>query len=627
MKTSSTAGRSIGKPSRFQIAIVATIAVSAVVCVGGNVSLLLLVLLRGPDFLVVALWLISALGWGSAILKLKRLGLEFGRPLYLVTAIAVGLGAESLLTLGLGLAGILSTPIAWVIIIIGILPIWPLGKRLVLKTMQGGLRWLWLFPIAMLTIVSICALLPPGLLWGDEPNGYDVLEYHLQIPREWYQLGRIVPLHHNAFSYFPFNVEMHYLLAMALRHGPWSGMYVAQLMHVVFVGLSVAAVYAIVAERSRMMATLAAIAVALTPWCGLLAPVAYDEGGLLLWGTLAAGLLLRPGDNWRTAALAGAMAGYACGTKWTAMPIILLAAPLAAVCVRAINWKSVVVYWIFGLIVLSPWLIRNKIWVRNPVFPEATAIFGKGDWSDVQVERWQRANHQPRIDQQNLTGRLTALRDQVIDDWRYDYLLLPLAFAATLLTWRDRRTRALAITLLVLAVFWTFFTHLQSRFFILAIPLAGLLIGSMEAKPMRSAIVVLLIALIGFVSVIKKLASMDDRVFQLIGLEDLRGFTPLADQKIPENSSVHLIGDARAFLYSIPIDRLHYRTIFDVNDVNGEPIDLAWNKGWGESDFRVIDPGELERFAKTYWGVPAPTPAVSSLAGPTVVWNHGGDRR
>src|SRR5205809_404472 len=94
---------------------------------------------------------------------------------------------------------------------------------------DGGFCILWL--------ISACAMLPPGLLWGDEPNGYDVLEYHLQVPREWYELGRIVPLQHNVFSFLPFNVEMHYLLAMHLRGGPWAAMYLAQLMHVAFIAI------------------------------------------------------------------------------------------------------------------------------------------------------------------------------------------------------------------------------------------------------------------------------------------------------------------------------------------------------------------------------------------------------
>ena len=46
-----------------------------------------------------------------------------------------------------------------------------------------------------------------------------------------YDAGRIVPLRHNAFSFFPFNVETHYLLAMHLEGGPYEGMYLCQLMH------------------------------------------------------------------------------------------------------------------------------------------------------------------------------------------------------------------------------------------------------------------------------------------------------------------------------------------------------------------------------------------------------------
>ena len=95
----------------------------------------------------------------------------------------------------------------------------------------------------------------PGLLWKPgEPHGYDVVEYHLQAPREWYEAGRIVPLRHNAFSFFPFNVEMHYLLAMHLEGGPYKGMYLCQLMHLAMMVLVVLATWAFarrIAPRPR----------------------------------------------------------------------------------------------------------------------------------------------------------------------------------------------------------------------------------------------------------------------------------------------------------------------------------------------------------------------------------------
>ncbi len=94
----------------------------------------------------------------------------------------------------------------------------------------AGWGFAWIATAAVAGVVMLAAFFPPGVLWGDEPNGYDVVEYHLQVPREWYEAGRIIPLHHNVFSYFPFNVEMQYLLAMDLHGawGPWAGMYLAQ---------------------------------------------------------------------------------------------------------------------------------------------------------------------------------------------------------------------------------------------------------------------------------------------------------------------------------------------------------------------------------------------------------------
>src|SRR5205823_9322486 len=121
-----------------------------------------------------------------------------------------------------------------------------------------GTTWLWLLVVPFFAIAVVGALMPPGVLWKDEPHYYDVIEYHLQVPREWYEAGRIVPLHHNVFSFFPFNVEMHYLLAMHLRGGPWAGMYLAQFMHGAFIFLTVLAVYALARWKAdRWTATLA----------------------------------------------------------------------------------------------------------------------------------------------------------------------------------------------------------------------------------------------------------------------------------------------------------------------------------------------------------------------------------
>src|SRR5688572_9892959 len=227
------------------------------------------------DGVLLVAWLAAAYGIGSLVPLPKSAG-----PMRGVTRIATGLGVMSLATLGLGLGGAMNRVSAVALLVVGIAI--TIGRVLQSRGTASatvrewwhapaGWSWLWLAAMPFLAMAIVAAFVPPGVLWGDEPNGYDVVEYHLQIPREWYEAGRITGLHHNVFSYFPFNVEMQFLMAMHVRGGPWAGMYLAQLMHVGYVALSVAAVYA--AARSiggnTAGATVAGVCAAATPWLAL----------------------------------------------------------------------------------------------------------------------------------------------------------------------------------------------------------------------------------------------------------------------------------------------------------------------------------------------------------------------
>jgi hypothetical protein len=71
--------------------------------------------------------------------------------------------------------------------------------------------------------------------------------------------------------------------------------------------------------------------------------------------------------------------------------------------------------------------------------------------------------------------------------------------------------------------------------------------------------------------------------------------------------NLFLVGDAKAFLYLMPMSRLHYRTVFDV-DVRGRLVEEAWLDGWPRKsgDFIRTDYDELRRFAHSYLGIPEP---------------------
>ena len=225
-----------GRPAvpALPIAFAAVTALVAVIYAGGSWPLLLLGLFT--DGLLAILWLCAMTGVGLFFLRLCRVELPGSPALHRAAAAGVGIGLVSLLVLALGLMGIMHAVSAWIILIVGI-SVFALAvqRRLKLARAEAGKdsAWTWLLLILapILGIALVAAFVPPGILWGDEPHGYDVVSYHFQIPREWHEAGHIMPLEHNVFSFFPFNVEMHYLLAMHLRGGAWAGMYLAQLMH------------------------------------------------------------------------------------------------------------------------------------------------------------------------------------------------------------------------------------------------------------------------------------------------------------------------------------------------------------------------------------------------------------
>ena len=59
---------------------------------------------------------------------------------------------------------------------------------------------------------------------------FDVLEYHLQGPKEYFQAGRIAFLPHNVYTSMPFGVEMLHLMGMEVLGDWWWGGLVGQLL-------------------------------------------------------------------------------------------------------------------------------------------------------------------------------------------------------------------------------------------------------------------------------------------------------------------------------------------------------------------------------------------------------------
>ncbi len=268
-------------------------------------------------------------------------------------------------------------------------------------------------------VLGIVLLLMPGAMYP--PLDYDVLEYHLQLPREYIDLGRIAFLPHNAFSGFPQATEILSYAAMLLGGGSpadpegvaaMHGLWMAKLLHFAFLPLLLLAVLVAVrrfcvewasgpaADTGGIVAALLCLAAART--LGL-AMVMYVELALAFYTVLAFLCVVRAwqgGGFMRWAALAGIMAGCACCAKYTGL--IFAGAPVFLLLLvvpgrreqRMTRVRGALLAGVACWLVLGPWLARNALETGNPFYPIWNRAFGVQEWSSDQGQRFLRA-HSP----------------------------------------------------------------------------------------------------------------------------------------------------------------------------------------------------------------------------------------
>ena len=363
------------------------------------------------DGIMAMLVLVAAGGYGYAIFRLVAPE-DTPRLLGLATGAALGLWllSTAVLTLGSAVGGALSVHVWWPIIAAGVLLALvqahrALGRAQIRPRLSGG-SLVWVLAAVAAGIWLAGATMPPGWMGNLTADAYDVLEYHLQLPREYYHAGRVQTLTHNVYSHYPLGVEMLFLLGMCLRGGAYEGIYLAQMMGGLFAAVAVVGVFGGLrgtasepglAESFRARAAVPLLATA--PWVIYLSWLAMAELGQICYLALALVWLRvwlrRPSA--RTAGWIGAMLGAACAVKYLSVGLIV--APAAAVMLAASlrslrRMRQVAVAGALTLLLFSPWLIRNAAATGNPVFPLATSTFGNGHLSVESAQRW-RDGHAP----------------------------------------------------------------------------------------------------------------------------------------------------------------------------------------------------------------------------------------
>lgn len=566
----------------------------------------------------------AALLTGYAICSLLTDRLKLSRIERLTLAGSSGLSVLSLWTLACGLSGMLRSPLL-LFLPAAMAAIWlalsrPMTRRQDLESperaagteavsedvsigetesLASGFRGRWL------KVFLLAACLPfvwHLLLGGVSPSmDFDVREYHLQGPREWFEDGRITSLRHNVYTSFPFLSEMVSLAAMVLRQDVREGALAGKL---VLAGLQLLSALAVLSVGRRLGGTIAGmigmLAFLATPWVCRISVIAYAEGALTCYGICTVLLLLITTTSCRTPSrrslvLVGFLAGSAMASKYTGL--VYVVAPAAIVVAMSLRSKSIdqksarttltpkvlpcLLYFSCGVAVaIGPWLAKNQILEGNPVYPLAWSVFGADDWSPQMESKWQNAHSPDDHDLSRVPEHLWGM--MVRNDWQNGFLFA-LAVPAFLIAIRMPTGRLLAGWSVWLIVAWWALTHRIDRFWVPVIPLLAVLSGLAWSIHNGRLWKTLVLSTLLLTTVTGYAFSRSDLIGFHAGLIDLTAAQRAAvrndfrflNSALPADAKVLMVGEAEVF--DVEFDVV-YNTVFDENIFEqwvSDPADTA----------------------------------------------------
>jgi hypothetical protein len=584
---------------------------------GGKLSYFSL-LDRWPIVLTAVTIIFTA--WLAGRLFLRALGVTtlLTRLEQHVFAIATGLNLLSLYALAIGLAGGLQNRWLFVAPIIALLianlalrrtappsavpcPLSPDAAN----AASHNPRWLWLLLAALpfALVILLGAMLPP---WD-----YDVREYHLQAPKEWYQNGRIDFLPHNIYADMPLGSELNSLWAMALiggNDGWWWGALVGKTVMACYSLVSAAALIAFGCRLHSLAAGVVAAVIYLSaPWTAALATAGYNEGPVGLYAVLSifalwlANQQQPSADKLRLIALAGICAGSAVACKYP--PLLFLVFPLVIwvtshSCFEFV-WSLVIGHWSFksrptsglrpvllmsALFLLAAafssglWFAKNWAQTNNPTYPLLYSLFDGRTRTPEKNAQWMHA-HTPQPDENGWRYPPSNFLNQIAwNGWRTVWASLaipPLIIMAVLDRARRQFIATIAAWIGFVFVVWWLTTHRLDRFLILTLPLAALLAALGALALPHSAWRLTTLAFIALTCVIHfplvtlhadnryfaplDMLRRDDRELSLQGLRVETAHRWLNEHAQP-GEKVLLLADAEPFDLELPAI---YNTCFD----------------------------------------------------------------
>ena len=262
--------------------------------------------------------------------------------------------------------------------------------------------------IVILSGLILFLVVSVGILAGVPPVSRDALTHHLAVPKLYLQHGGMIELPQIAFSYYPMNLDLLYLIPLSFGND-----ILPKYIHFLFALFTAALLYWYLKKRlNTVYAVFAALFFLSLPVIVKLSITVYVDLGLVFFSAAALIFLLLWGESeYRTGyfLLSAVSCGLALGTKYNGLVILfLLTLFIPFIYLRtgrgrqfaqakAISFAGL--YLMVALLVFSPWMIRNAVWTGNPIYPLYNRYFNMKqtiaeDADNVRAEIRKRAGYQ-----------------------------------------------------------------------------------------------------------------------------------------------------------------------------------------------------------------------------------------
>jgi len=237
--------------------------------------------------------------------------------------------------------------------------------------------------VFLIVLLSILVLSIIILSWVP-PISRDALTHHLAVPKLYLKHGSIYEIPDRVFSYYPMNLDLLYIIPLYFGND-----IIPKLIHFSFALLTAWLIYGYLKKRTTATyALLGSLFFLSIPIIVKLSITVYVDLGLVFFSTTSLLLLFKWTENQhkpRYLITSAITCGLALGIKYNGLiSLLLLTSFVVLIHIRYTpknsqnQLKSLgfgVLYLLIALIIFSPWMIRNYMWTKNPVYPLYNNIF------------------------------------------------------------------------------------------------------------------------------------------------------------------------------------------------------------------------------------------------------------